>query len=437
MIRRFICSISIALLCVSFLPHALFAATAESVQQQINDTNSQIRALDKEIQMYQSQISETNQKSNTLANLIKELNATRAKLTAEKNQTEKRITATGFVISSLRTTITSEEESIAKSKQALMSMIRGLRRNDKLTRFEMLLIENNFTNVTREYNNLVVLNEKVRDHIRETNKHKEILSESKNEKEVEQSKLSQLKENLLQKKLAVEITKKEKDTLLIETKNQESNYKILLAERIKKRDLFEKDLASYESQLKFILNPKLLPTEGSGILAWPLDTVYITQLFGRTQAAKRLYVSGSHSGVDLRASIGTAVKSMGNGTVIGTGDTDLYCKGASFGKWVFIKYDNGLSSTYGHLSLISSSAGQKVKTGDIVALSGNTGHSTGPHLHVTVYASQGADVKTVPSLSCNGKTFTMPIAPTSAYLDPMLYLPTTIPTMRKNDTPRD
>ena len=114
---------------------------------------------------------------------------------------------------------------------------------------------------------------------------------------------------------------------------------------------------------------------------------------------------------------------MGSGTVIGTGDTDIYCKGASFGKWVFIKYDNGLSSTFGHLSVISSTAGQKVKTGDVVGLSGNTGHSTGPHLHVTVYASQGSDVKTVPSLSCNGKTFIMPIAPVNAYLDPMLYLP--------------
>ena len=167
----------------------------------------------------------------------------------------------------------------------------------------------------------------------------------------------------------------------------------------------------------------MLPSEGSGILAWPLDKVFVTQLFGKTVAAKRLYTSGSHSGIDFRASIGTPVKSMGNGVVVGTGDTDVYCKGASFGKWVFIKYDNGLSSTYGHLSVISSKAGQKVSTGDVVALSGNTGHSTAPHLHVTVYASQGADVKTVPSLSCNGKTFTMPIAPVSAYLDPVLYLP--------------
>jgi hypothetical protein len=95
-----------------------------------------------------------------------------------------------------------------------------------------------------------------------------------------------LKKSLIEKKLAVDISKKEKDTLLIETKNKESNYKKLLADRIKKRDAFEKDLENYEAQLKFILNPNLLPTEGSGILSWPLDNVFVTQLFGKTISAK-------------------------------------------------------------------------------------------------------------------------------------------------------
>jgi murein DD-endopeptidase MepM/ murein hydrolase activator NlpD len=122
---------------------------------------------------------------------------------------------------------------------------------------------------------------------------------------------------------------------------------------------------------------------------------------------------------------------MAEGEVLGTGDTDVACKGASFGKWVFIKYNNGLSSTFGHLSAISVKKGQKVKAGTIVGLSGNTGSSTGPHLHVAVYASTGVNVDTVPSKSCGGKIFTQPIAALNAYLNPLDYLPKTTKDMFK------
>lgn len=428
--KRFIPIIFAVSVCL-YAPYGINAATIESVNQQISDINAQIEALDKEIAQYQEQVTQTNGEAKTLANLIKELTLTRNKLLKETQQTEKKIDATNLVIGKINDTITTEQESINNSKEVLRKIFRDLHQSDSTSLIEKLLTEENMVEASREYNNLLTINDKVNEHVLLLEEKQELLNKSKKEKEAEQEKLNLLKKTLQQKKQVVDITKKDKDTLLSETKNKESNYKKLLADRIKKRDAFEKDLENYEAQLKFILNPKLLPAEGSGILSWPLDKILVTQLFGKTVAAKRLYTSGSHSGVDFRASVGTPVKSMAPGTVIGTGDTDIYCKGASFGKWVFIKYDNGLSSVFGHLSLISSTAGQKVSTGDVVALSGNTGHSTGPHLHVTVYASDGADVKTVPSLSCSGKTFIMPIAAKDAYLDPMLYLPKALATMIK------
>ncbi len=414
---------SFILWCTFSVPLQTSATTVDTVNQQINDTNTKIQALDKEIKKYQDQISVTSEQSNTLANLIKELTLTRDKLLKEVDQTQVKITKTNLVIGSISDDISLQQKSINNSKVLLANMFRDLNESDNTEFLEKMLSQTSVIEASREYNDILSLNKKVNEYVKDLKQKVDTLNVTKNEKETEQQNLSKLKKILVDKKLAVDITKKEKTTILTETKNQESNYKKLLAESQKKRDAFEKELENYEAQLKFILNPNLLPKEGSGILSWPLDNVFITQLFGKTVSAKRLYTSGSHSGVDFRASIGTSVKSMGSGTVIGTGDTDIYCKGASFGKWVFIKYDNGLSSTFGHLSVISSTAGQKVKTGDVVGLSGNTGHSTGPHLHVTVYASQGSDVKTVPSLSCNGKTFIMPIAPVNAYLDPMLYLP--------------
>lgn len=401
---------------VSVIPSQVKALTAEEVRQQIEDTTSQIEALDKEIKQYQSQIVETSEQANSLANLIKELTLTRNKLIAERTQIQKKITATGLVIQTLSTNIGEREKSIDISKKSLSQMIQNLNQNDDISVIERILSLGSFEDFSREYNNLLTLNEKIRENILNISSEKEKLLFSKTQKESEKQNLDTLKQNLVQKEQAVLMTKKEKDSLLTTTKNKEAEYQKMLAEKIKVRDAFDKALEDYEAQLKFILNPKLLPKEGSGALSWPLSYILVTSPYGSRWGK-------FHYGIDFRASVGTQVKAMASGVVEGTGDTDIACKGASFGKWVFIKYNNGLSSTYGHLSAISAKVGQVVKAGDVVALSGNTGSSTGPHLHVAVYASTGVNIETVPSKSCNGKIFTQPIAALNAYLNPSLYLP--------------
>jgi murein DD-endopeptidase MepM/ murein hydrolase activator NlpD len=213
----------------------------------------------------------------------------------------------------------------------------------------------------------------------------------------------------------------EKNKLLMQTKNSESNYQKLLKDRLAKKDAFEKELRDYESQLKFILDPSTLPS--GGVLSWPLDNIYVTQFFGKTEAGKRLYANGTHSGVDFRARTPLPAKAMADGVVAGTGDTDKQCPGVSFGRFVLIKYNNGLASTFGHLSLIKVSIGDKVSRGQVVGYTGNTGYSTAPHLHVSVYARDAVELKTLPSKSCPGHVLTQPISAINAYLDPMYYLP--------------
>lgn len=408
---------------MSFFSFYAQADTVEQMRDRIESASAEIAKIDREIARYQDMIDVTSSEKTSLSSIIKELTLTRSKLLAEKQKIEKQIAKTGLVIGTINTNIKETQGDINTSRRVVGKLIYEQYKNENISQLERILSAEKLSADSFNYNSTISINSKLDQSIAELSEDKESLMLSKSKKEIEEKNLKALKNTLVQKQKTIEITKSEKDNLLKETKNKEAEYKKLLAEQIKMRDAFEKDLRDYESKLKFLLNPKLLPDAGSGVFAWPLDSVFITQLFGKTSASGRLYASGSHSGVDFRAPIGTPVKSMGKGTVMGVGDTDLYCKKASFGKWVFIKYDNGLSTTYGHLSSYTAKAGDEVNTGDIVGYSGNTGHSTGPHLHVTVYASQGAGVDTVPSISCAGKTFIMPIAPTSAYLDPMLYLP--------------
>ena len=146
-------------------------------------------------------------------------------------------------------------------------------------------------------------------------------------------------------------------------------------------------------------------------------------MFGKTEAGKRLYANGTHNGTDFRASVGTPVMSMADGVVAGVGNTDSQCSGVSFGRFILIKYNNGLASTFGHLSLIKVAVGEKVSRGEVVGYSGNTGYTTGPHLHVSVYVKDAVEIKSLPSKSCPGRILTQPISPINAYLDPMYYLP--------------
>jgi murein DD-endopeptidase MepM/ murein hydrolase activator NlpD len=88
-----------------------------------------------------------------------------------------------------------------------------------------------------------------------------------------------------------------------------------------------------------------------------------------------LWSSGSHTGVDFRADVGTEVRSVASGEVVEAGS------GGSFGNNVVIKHRDGTYTQYGHLSSISVSTGQTVKAGQKIALSGATGNTTGPHLH--------------------------------------------------------
>lgn len=89
-----------------------------------------------------------------------------------------------------------------------------------------------------------------------------------------------------------------------------------------------------------------------------------------------------HNGWDIGVPIGTPVNTIADGKVIAVGPATGY------GKWVVVDHGviNGtrVTSEYGHLSSWNVSYGQIVKQGQVIAKSGNTGYSSGPHLHITI-----------------------------------------------------
>lgn len=86
-----------------------------------------------------------------------------------------------------------------------------------------------------------------------------------------------------------------------------------------------------------------------------------------------------HEGIDIANSLGTPIRAVMDGKVTAAGPADGY------GNWVVIKHDNGAESIYGHMAKWNVSVGQRVNAGDQIALIGNEGRSTGPHLHFEIF----------------------------------------------------
>jgi len=103
----------------------------------------------------------------------------------------------------------------------------------------------------------------------------------------------------------------------------------------------------------------------------------ISSNFGKRKAPKK-GASTYHKGIDYAVPTGTAVRASSGGVVTRAG------WGSGYGYCVYIKHPDGKETRYGHCSKVLVKAGQSVKQGDKIALSGNTGVSTGPHLHFEI-----------------------------------------------------
>ena len=402
-------------------------AIPADIQQQIDEQNAQIAQLDKDIAQYQKQLDAVGSQKKTLQSALSQLDLSLKKSAASINATKKKISSTQLQITQLGQGIAVKQDSIDTGEAGLSESFRQLYVSDSASFITQVLASEDFADTWREVDSHQTLQSAISGQVEQLSTEKQSLSEIKKKTEGKRAELVAQQNTLLAQQGELNATKKAQSELLAQTKSQESTYQTILAQKVAGKAAYEAALNDLKAQFLVDVDSSNIPTARKGILRWPLDKFRITQTFGQSDFAQSgAYNGKGHNGVDLGAPLGAPVRAALSGTVIGTGNTDLYRGCYSAGKWIMIKHSNGLSTMYGHLSQISVAQGQSVATGQIIGNVGATGYATGPHLHISVYVT--AVTKIITFGEATNKTSAcskalIPITPPAGFLNPLAYLP--------------
>lgn len=324
----------------------------DRLQQEINDKRQEMDSLKNELTQIKNQKADTQKQKNVL-------DQRNAALQGEINLLEEQIDVTSRSISANETLeqhqtelfhqqIRMEEEQGAVSYWSVLF---------KATSFSDLVSRIDFINEIVRYNKQVI----------------EDLRQTRQELADDKAALEEQNEALASSKKELEGQISESMRMLAEyvktEEGKQAEYDAIKAEE----EALDGLIAAAEAKARELGMDEIAGTVGG--YAWPCSSIrWITSMFGGRQSPGGIG-STNHKGVDIGTPMGTPVLAAKAGTVTWASWNGGY------GNCVIISHGKGNSTLYGHLSGYNVSVGDQVSQGQVIAYSGNTGNSTGPHLH--------------------------------------------------------
>lgn len=366
------------------------AFAADDINQQILDLRKQIEELTKQAEQYKGTILQKQKEANTLQRQIDILNNQILQLQTRISITDRQIGATKLEIQDLEGQIFNTGEKIGKQKQAIGELLFFLYERDRFSLVAILLKSSRLSDFASEAQQAQNVNSKLLGLLIELKEQKEKLQQDKEQVELKKAELETLNQKQVSQRDSLSGTKSAKGKLLTETRGQETRYQKLLSDVEKKEAEFFAELRKLEAEAvktgAYIVHVTAdrIPSAGSKIFQWPYEDFYLTQSYGMTSYAKRGAYSGApHNGVDISAGYGEPINPMADGVVLASG----YNNG--WGYWVAVRHPNlgNLVTLYAHLRSPAALAnGTPVSKSSIIGYEGSTGHSTGSHLHLSIYS---------------------------------------------------
>lgn len=298
---------------------------------------------------------------------------------AQIKNVEAQIADYAELITQTEAELTDAEEREAAQYELFCQRVRAMEEGGEVSYWSVLFGASSFTDMlTRlnDVNEVMDADQQVIDDLKalqaEITEKKNQLEDSKAEREAAKTELVSKKSELDKQRqraiaLVNEINDNEqenKETLEALDKEEER----ILAEALRKsRELAAQQAAQGKS-----------PQSNPGGYIWPVDSRYITSTVGGRQSPGGIG-STNHKGTDIgRVGYTSSIYAAKSGTVI----VSQYS--SSYGNYVVISHGSGNTTLYGHMSSRKVEVGQYVNQGDVIGITGSTGHSTGPHLHFEI-----------------------------------------------------
>lgn len=351
----------------------LAAKVSDSTVKGHEDRISQLQKDQKE---YERLMNEAKANANSYLKQKEYLDKQIANLNEQIELTESLIEEYGKAIEAKQAEIEAKEKELDEKFENFKDRLRVTYENGSMGYLTMLLssesISDFLTSIER-MTNMLDYDKRVMKNI---NEEKAALAVQKEEIELLKTSNETVKSNLEESKAELDKKAKEAEGFYNEAKNTEAEY---FKKYNEARKAEEKENAALDAYLKELASKN--NGTFTGDFAWPLSNAnnIVTSKFGpRTYKIYGRWVSDNHRGIDISCPTGSAVRACAAGTV------DIAQWSNSYGYYVVISHGSGYTTLYAHNSLLKVKVGQKVNKGDLIALSGSTGNSSGPHLHLEI-----------------------------------------------------
>lgn len=348
-----------------------FADEIKDNQNKLNDKNKNITENKDKIKEIENTQKDTQSQINSLDS---KMNSIAGDLDKIRNN----IDATSGDIVKLNTDIQNKAVEVDKQQQLMEERIRAMYKSGSMGYINIIFGSKSFTDLVER----VVLIEKIASSDKQLI---EALENNKKQLETKKQELEKKKTNLL----GLQSESKDKMSLLDKQSDAKKQYMNELQKNkkeyekmVEKEEAESKELAAKIKALqavKVVSNGKLYCVTGKAYT--------VTSPYGN-RFHPILQVNKFHSGIDIGVNVGTKIYALKDGQVVYAGTMSGY------GNVVMINHGD-IISLYAHLSAISVSEGAKVKGGDPIAASGNSGLSTGPHLHFEIRKPNGETINPI------------------------------------------